>query len=495
MIKSAEQEAKSLGLLQEIKDAKAATEDENRRPALTRLRSKGRLTAREQICELVDSSSFQEIGQLVLPARHELEGPADGLVTGHATIDSKPVAIAAFDYSVFAGTLGKAGAIKLNRLLELALRHEWPLIGLYGGGGARPQEMSARPQPQPLLPVFATAAAFGARLPCVSIVSGPCFAGNAAFAALCDVLIAVEGATIGLAGPALVEGAIGKKLTAEEIGPLSVQSANGVVDIVAPNEAAATALARRLTAMLRGTVSSWKSPDVTTLRSAIPENPRFAYDVLKVVNGIVDAESFIELGANWARSAVTGFATLEGRTIGVVANQPMRGAGAIDAPAARKMTRFMKLCDRRSVPILFLCDTPGLMAGPDAEALGIVRESAELLETLSRLQTPFMTVQLRKIYGLAGSLMGGVSSRPSLILAWPTAEFGTMGFEGAIKLVYGKELAEIEDDGDRKSREAGILEEMKRSSTAIEIARRFGVDDVIDPADTRRRVLATLRIL
>ena len=331
--------------------------------------------------------------------------------------------------------------------------------------------------------------------PTVGIVAGRCFAGNANIAGVCDIIIATRKASLGMAGPPLVEAALGLKLTPEELGPAEMHESVGAVDLLVEDEAEAAAVAARYLSYFRGPAAPGEAPDTARLRDVVPENRRRAYDVRKVIEGIADLGSVLELRPRFGRAAVTSLVKVGGRPMGVLANQPMYLAGAMDSPACDKLARFISLCDAYDVPMLYLCDTPGLMAGPESEATALVRHSSRILTAAANCTTPFVTVTLRKAYGLGFYMMGSLPLHPSLYVGWPTVEFGAMGFEGAAKIVHREELAAIDDPEARRARELEIAEGMRRDNTAMARAERFEFDDIIDPADTRDVVLKFLNSL
>src|SRR5262249_31867694 len=337
--------------------------------------------------------------------------------------------------------------VKIDHMFDLAIKSRLPTICWLEGGGARPHDLNVglRGATQ----TFVAFARLSGLAPTVGIVAGRAFAGNANLAGLCDVLIATPQAVLGMAGPPLVEAALGRKLTPEEIGPADVHLRAGVIDLLAADEPAANAMARRYLGYFRGRRAPGEAPDVDRLRELVPENPRRAYDVRRAIEHVADVETVLELKADYGRAMVTALARIEGFPVGVIADQPMVLGGVIDAPAAEKAARFIDLCDAYDVPMLFLCDTPGLMVGPETERTGLVRRSARLLTKLTHATTPFMTVVLRKAYGLGYYVMGSRPLEPVLLLAWPTAEFGGMGLEGAVNIIYKKDLEAIDDPGAR----------------------------------------------
>jgi len=473
--------------------AKAATLDENRAMEVAKQHARGRRTARENVADLLDPGSFVEYGQLARPLTEGMTGAADGVVMGTGTVDGQAVAAVAYDYMVYAGTQSANNHAKLTRMFELAERHRWPVVVWPDGGGARPHDMkvSGRKASE----TFVVFARLSGLAPTVGIVSGRAFAGQANLAGLCDLLIMTPDASMGMAGPPLVEAALGVKYKPEEIGPTAVHVAAGVVDLTAADDAEAVALAKRYLGHFRGRRAPGAAPDVAKLRHLVPENPRRAYNVRRAIEGIADVGSVLELKPDFGKAAVTALIHLEGHPVGVIANQPMVLAGAIDSPASDKTARFIQLCDAYDIPLLFLADTPGLMVGPEVEKTALVRHSARVLTALANATVPYMTVVLRKAYGLGYYIMGSDAMLPSILLAWPTAEFGGMGLEGAASIIYKRELDAAPDAETRGRLHAEFTSELKRYNTALEVAGRFRYDDVIDPADTRAILARTFAAL
>jgi acetyl-CoA carboxylase carboxyltransferase component len=364
--------------LEAVRDAHRAQLDEARPTASARHKAKGRLTARENIADLLDAESFVEYGMLARPARAGMEGAADGLVMGTGTVDGLPVAAVAYDYTVHAGTQSAVNHMKIDHMFDLAIRNRLPTICWLEGGGARPHDLNVglRGAAQ----TFVAFARLSGLAPTIGVVAGRAFAGNANLAGLCDVLIATPQAVLGMAGPPLVEAALGHKLTPEEIGPADVHLRTGVIDVLASDEREANQIARRYLGYFRGRQPAGTAPDVERLRHLVPENPRRAYDIRRVIEHIADVDTALELKAQYGRAMVTALGRIEGFPVGFIADQPMVLGGVIDAPAAEKAARFIDLCDAYDVPMVFLCDTPGLMVGPDTERTGLVRRSARLLQ-------------------------------------------------------------------------------------------------------------------
>ena len=479
--------------LDEVRAAHEALQDAARPETVARQRKRNRWTAREGIAALADGGSFVEYGGLVRPAVGGMQGAADGLVMGTAQVGGRGVDIVAYDYSVHAGTQSANNHAKISRMFDHALQHRLPVICWLDGGGARPHDMKVEGRGS--AETFVIFARLSGLVPTVAILPGRAFAGHANLAGMSDVLIATRDSAMGMAGPPLVEAALGLKLTPEEIGPSDVHFASGAIDILVEDEAEAVEKAKRYLAYFGPSQPARETPDQTLLRDLVPDNPRRAYDVRRVIQGLADKGSVQELRGGYGRAMVTAFARLGGRTVGVIANQPMYLAGAMDGPACEKAARFVQICDAYDIPLLALCDTPGLMVGPEIEKTGLVRRSARLLAAMANATVPILTVVLRKAYGLGYYIMGSRPFDPAILLAWPTAEFGGMGLEGAASIIYRKELDAIGDTEQRAAAHRERTDELKRYNTSLEVAGRFGYDDVIDPADTRNILLNTLASL
>jgi acetyl-CoA carboxylase carboxyltransferase component len=476
--------------LQAVLDAHDATLDAARPKAVAQQRKRGRWTAREAIAALSDAGSFVEYGGLARPAVPDMTGAADGIVMGTARVGGRPVDLLFYDYTVYAGTQSAINHVKSSRMFEHAERLRLPVICWLDGGGARPHDMKVEARGS--TPTFVVFARLSGLVPTIGILPGRAFAGHANLAGMCDVLIATRDSAMGMAGPPLVEAALGVKLTPEEVGPAEVHVASGVIDILVDDEAQAIAAAKKYLGYFSGPTAAGPAPDTRALRDLVPENPRRAYNVRKAIEGIADVGSIMELKAGYGRAVVTSLIRIGGKPVGVVANQPMFLAGAIDSPASIKTAHFIQLCDAFDIPMLLLCDTPGLMVGPDVEKTGLVRHSARVLTALANATIPVMTVVLRKAYGLGYYIMGSQPLNPSILLAWPTAEYGGMGLEGAVNIIYRQELDAIADPERRAETHRQLTAQLKRSNTATEVAARYLYDDVIDPADTRDILLNTL---
>jgi acetyl-CoA carboxylase carboxyltransferase component len=443
----------------------------------------------------VDAGSFVEYGPLALAAQRSRRSeadliantPADGLVGGTATIDGAAAVVISYDYTVLAGTQGKRNHAKTDRLIELAGRKGCPLVLFAEGGGGRPGDVDSPAISGLTVATFRSLAALRGKIPLVAVVSGRCFAGNAALAGVCDVIIATPDANIGMGGPAMIEGGGLGVCKPEEVGPISVQRANGVVDIVAADEAGAVAAAKQYLAYFRGPQREWAPPDPRLARHAVPENRLRAYDVRAAVEAIADVGSVLELRADFAPAVVTALARVEGRAYAIIANNSLHLGGAIDGPAADKAAAFLRLADAHGLPVLSLCDTPGFMVGVESEKTATVRRFGELFTVGAQLAVPLGLIVLRKAYGLGAMAMaGGSFAAPQFTIAWPTGELGPMGLEGAVRLGFSKELAAIEDAAERRSHFDAAVAESYQRGKALSIASVFELDDVIDPAETRR---------
>ncbi len=479
--------------------------DAARPEAVARRRKTGQRTARENIEDLCDPGSFVEYGGLGVAAqrrRRTMEDlirntPADGLITGHATINADRFGaerghcvVLAYDFTVFAGTQGHLNHRKKDRMFQLARELRLPLVLFAEGGGGRPGDTDGD---------FSTRTFFdfprlSGLVPMVGIVSGRCFAGNASLLGCCDVVIATANSNVGMGGPAMIEsGGLGV-FRPEQIGPMSVQVPSGVVDIAVADEAEATRAARKYLSYFQGTVDRFACADQRILRKIIPENRLRVYDVRTVIENLADNDSVLELRPHFGRTMITALIRVEGRSIGLVANNPMHLAGAIDSDGADKAARFIMLCDAFDIPLLYLCDTPGIMVGPEIEKTALVRHSSRMFLAGANVQVPFLKIVLRKAYGLGAIAMsGGADDAAVFTVAWPTGEFGPMALEGAAKLGYRNELAAISDPVERKRKFDEMVASLYQRGKALNVATHFAVDDVIDPADSRRWISGALR--
>jgi len=484
------------------------TRDAARPDAVARRRATGQRTARENVDDLVDPGSFVEYAPLVIAAQRRRRSvadliartPADGLVGGIGRVNghlfdehASRAVVMSYDYTVLAGTQGQQNHRKKDRLFELAEKHRLPIVLLAEGGGGRPGDTDGVGVAGLDCMAFHLFGRLSGLVPLVGITSGYCFAGNAALLGSCDVVIATEGSNIGMGGPAMIEGGGLGVFHPDEVGPLDVQVRNGVVDIAVRDEAEAVAVAKQYLSYFQGPVRTWECADQRRLRGLIPENRLRVYDVRRVIDTLADSGSVLELRRGFGFGMVTALARIEGRPVGIVANNPRHLGGAIDAEAADKEAHFLQLCDAFDIPVVFLCDTPGFMVGPEAEKESLVRKAGRLFVVGGSMTVPFCTIVLRKGYGLGAQAMaGGGFKVPMFTLAWPTGEFGGMGLEGAVKLGYRKELAALEDPGERRKLFDEMVARMYEHGKAISTASHFEIDDVIDPADSRRWITTML---
>ena len=489
-------------LAQVLERRRLATDDAARAAAIQKRHATGLRTARENVADLCDPGSFNEYGALTLAAqrarRSEQEliekTPGDGIVTGVGTVGGRRTAVLAYDYTVLAGTQGIRNHRKTDRLLELAERHRLPLVLFAEGGGGRPGDTDSSELFHLIVPSFHTFARLSGLVPRVGIVSGRCFAGNAALLGCCDVVIATPEASIGMGGPAMIEGGGLGSFAPEEVGPVSVQEPNGVIDVVVDDEAAAIATAKRFLSYFDGPREDWSCADQTLLRTAIPADPRRVHDARALLRTLADDDSVLELRPQFGRTVVTAFARIAGRPLGVIANDPRHLAGALDADGSDKAARFMQLCDAFGLPLLTLVDTPGFMVGPESEKTATVRHTSRMFVTAATLTVPLLCVIVRRAFGLGAQAMaGGSLHAPAITLAWPSGELGAMGVEGAVRLALRNELDQIADEGEREQRVKDLVAAVRAQSTALNAATFFELDDVIDPADTRARLVQTLQ--
>ncbi|MEV4123860.1 carboxyl transferase domain-containing protein [Nocardia sp. NPDC049707] len=494
--------------LTEVRERHRIGLDARRPAAVAKRHELGRRTARENIADLVDDDSFLEYGALAVAAQRLRRSPedliantpADGLIGGIATInadrfgaEAARALVMSYDYTVLAGTQGMRNHAKTDRMLELAHEQRLPVVFFTEGGGGRPGDTDYSGISGLDVTTFRAMGALSGRVPLVGIVSGRCFAGNAALLGMCDVVIATPDANIGMGGPAMIEGGGLGIYAPEDIGPIDVQRRNGVVHIVAADEAEAVAAARRYLSYFQGPLEDWTEADPRIARHVVPENRLRAFDIREVIAAVADIDSVLELRRDWGVGVVTALIRVEGRPFGLIANDCHHLGGAIDAPAADKLSAFLRLCDAHGLPVISLCDTPGFMVGPEAEKQATVTKFSKLFIDSAALTVALGTVIIRKGYGLGAQAMAAGSFRaPRFVIAWPTGEIGGMGLEGAVRLGFAKELAAIEDPDKRQEAFDNLVQLAYANGKALTAATVLELDDVIDPADTRRWI-RTLR--
>ncbi len=484
--------------------------DENRPKAVERRQAKNQRTARANVEDFLDPGSFIEYGALAIAAqrgrrsREDLMArtPTDGLIAGLGSVngslfgeENSRCLVMAYDYTVLAGTQGYFNHKKMDRMLRLAHEQEIPLILFAEGGGGRPGDVDAEGVMIAGLDLttFAQFGGFSGKAPLVGIVSGPCFAGNAALLGCCDVIIAAKNSNIGMGGPVMIEGGGLGKFNPEDVGPIDVQTQNGVVDIAVADDVEAVTVAKKYLSYFQGDVSDWEAPDQNRLRSLIPENRRRVYDMRLVIKTLADVDSFLELRPDYGKEMITGFMRIEGKPFGVIANNCRHQAGAIEAEGADNVARLMQICNAHGLPILSLIDTPGFMVGPDIETRAQVRHVCRMFVLGSHLSVPYISVVTRRAYGLGAMAMAkGGFHEPVFTIAWPTGEFGAMGLEGAVKMGFRRQLEAIEDPEEREALYNKLLDQLYERGKAVNMASYLEIDAVIDPIDTRKWILKGL---
>jgi acetyl-CoA carboxylase carboxyltransferase component len=534
--------------LTHLTQRRALLQDAARPEAMSRRHATGLRSARENVAALLDAGSFSEFGAFAVAAQRsrrtdedlQRNTPADGLITGTGTVHGRPCAVMAYDYTVLAGTQGVWNHAKSDRLLDVARRSRLPLVLFAEGGGGRPGDVDWPGVAGLDCTTFASLAALSGEVPLVGIVAGRCFAGNAALLGCCDLIIAVEGASIGLGGPAMIEGGGLGRVEPDAVGPVDVHWANGVVDVRVPDEAAAVAVAKKWLGLVAdraagpsksglvtspsggaqgsaavpvslhdpGGVFSGASPaafghhqewlpggDPITLRHALPTQRNTAFDPRPILQTVCDADSLLELRQGFGPGVVTAVARLGGRPVALAASDCRHLGGALDGPACDKLVRFLRLADAQGWPVITFVDTPGFMVGPDSERTGLVRRAGDLFIAAARLRVPWFSVMLRRGFGLgAMALAGGHFHKPRATCAWPAAEFGPMGLEGAVRLGFRKELEAQPEGPQREALFQRLLSEAVQRGQAMNMASHLEIDDVIDPAETRDWLLRQLAV-
>ncbi len=494
--------------LQYFKQRQHLTSDAARPKAINKRHAKAYRSARENLTDLCDPDSFIEYGQFAVAAQRRrtdidtlrTSTAADGILTGLATInndlyDDSSVAVVVNDYTVLAGTQGYFHHKKLDRILEMAEAQGLPIVMYTEGGGGRPGDTDVDTTIAGLnIHSFSTWARLSGLVPKITVNNGYCFAGNAALFGCSDIRIATKSSCIGMAGPAMIEGGGLGTFKPTDIGPVEVQTKNGVIDLVADDESHATALAKQALGYFQGKLTSWQCEDQGDLRSMMPEDRRFTYNVHRIINTLVDSGSFLELKPLYGQAMIIGFARIEGRPVGILANNCKVLGGAIDTDAAEKAAGFINLCSAFGIAVVSLSDTPGFMVGPDSEKQGAVNSFSQLFVAGAKTQSPIVAIILRKGYGLGSMAMtGGSYMSPVYTASWPTGEFGGMGLEGAVKLGFKKELEAETDPNAREALFNSLLQTMYDQGKATEAASFLEIDAVIDPADTRRVIINALQ--
>lgn len=483
------QEGKALEqpLIDQVVAARNVAYDAARPEAVAARHAAGHLTARERIAALCDPGSFVEYGVQAQAQPDRFDTPADGLVAGVGAVARRPVAVASYDMTVFKGTQGEVNQAKLERLLGIALEHPWPFVCFADGEGSRPPELRGGYQSaiggRGSVGLIDGLCALSGWAPSIAIVSGPCLDGHATIPMLAEFVVATAGSVMGAAESPL---------------PVETHERLGNVDRVEADEPAAIAAVRQyLSLILDDRSAGEESPAAQTLRTILPANRKRAYDVRKVIDALLDAGSRLELRPNWGGSLVACLGRLGGRTVGIFGNQPLsRVAGAIDAEAADKMCRFIELCSAYSIPLVSIIDSPGFHIGPQAEREGMARHHIRTLSAIVNRTVPLYCVQLRKSYGLGPLVMTGFGGRrpPELRLAWPTVERGGMSLEGAAYLVKRKEILAAGTPEEAQKIRDDYANTLRERESGVRAGQSFAFDEVIDPAETRDRLIAVLRL-
>jgi acetyl-CoA carboxylase carboxyltransferase component len=527
--------------LARLQARRALLEDAARPEAMARRHASGLRSARENVADLLDVGSFSEMGAFAVAAQRsrrteedlQRNTPADGLITGTGTVGGRPCAVMAYDYTVLAGTQGAWNHAKSDRLLDVVRRARLPLVLFAEGGGGRPGDVDWPGVAGLDCTTFAALAALSGQVPLVGIAAGRCFAGNAALLGCCDLIIAVEGASIGLGGPAMIEGGGLGRVEPDEVGPVDVHWANGVADVRVPDEATAVAVAKQWLGLVAGegsfgapgapsTLGASRRPggtsdpeftsasseealkrtegavpggDLLSLRQALPTQRNTAFDPRPILRTVCDAGSMLELRAGYGQGLVTAVARVGGQSVAIAASDCRHLGGALDGPACDKLARFLRLADAQGWPVITFVDTPGFMVGPDSERTGLVRRAGDLFIAAARLRVPLFSVMLRRGFGLgAMALTGGHFHAPRAICAWPSGEFGPMGLEGSVRLGFRKELQAQPEGPQREALFQRLLAEAVERGQALNMASHLEIDEVIDPAETRDWLLRQLAV-
>jgi acetyl-CoA carboxylase carboxyltransferase component len=463
---------------------------------------RGKLTVRERIDILFDPGTFVELGLLAHARDGDADAtPADGIVTGHGEVDGREVWVIAYDFTVMAGSMGAVGEqFKAARVRELALRYRKPIVWLLDSAGARIQETAGSTFAGTGF-LFYDQVVMSGVVPQVAAMLGPCAAGTAYIPGLADFVPMVKGtSSMALGGARLVKAATGEEVTDHDMGGSQVHCyESGVGDNEVDNDAECIATVRRFLSYLPSSNTepppfrdTGDPPDrlLEGLEKIVPVNPRAAYDVRKVIKAIFDHESWLEIKPTWAKNIVIGFACAGGHPVGVVANQPMHKGGILDLNAADKAARFIRMCDAFNVPLVYLMDVPGFMVGSQVEKEGIIRHGAKMLYATSEATVPKVTVIMRKAYGAGYYVMNGKGYQPDTIVAWPFAEISVMGPEGAVNIIFNKQ---IEGSDNPDATRAQLIETIRAQINPYLAAGWAMIDDVIDPAETRRVIIRGIK--
>ncbi|MCC2591952.1 acyl-CoA carboxylase subunit beta [Tessaracoccus sp. OS52] len=491
--------------LEQLAERRAAVEAGGGADKLDKHRAKGKLTARERIESLIDEGSFQETGafrrnRTTTFGMDKADLPADGVVTGSASVLGRPVHLASQDFTVMGGSAGEAHSIKVTEMLNASLTTGTPFIFINDSGGARVQEgidsLSGYGK------VFYANVLLSGAVPQISIIAGPCAGGAAYSPALTDFIIQTRKAHMFITGPGVIKQVTGEEVTQDDLGGADAHmSRSGVVHFVADDDEQAILIAKKLLSFLPQ--NNTEDPPIVDPDDVVESNPKLreiipvasnkGYDVREVISEIVDHRDFLEVQAGWAMNIVVGFGRIVGRTVGIIANQPSVMSGVLDIDSSDKASQFIRFCNAFNIPVVNLVDVPGFLPGVAQEHNGIIRHGAKMLYAYSAATVPKITVVLRKAYGGAYLAMCSKDLGADKVFAWPTAEIAVMGAEGAAGVVFRREIEAAED---KDARRAELVEEYRETfSTPYMAASRGLVDDIIDPADTRRQIAMALELL
>lgn len=485
--------------------------DEARPEAVAKRRKISARTARENVANTCDPESFIEYGALTVAAQrgqHSVEElmqttTGDGLIAGLGSVNGayfdeakSRCAVMAYDYTVVAGTQSYFNHKKACRILEIARERSIPVIWWTEGGGGRPGEVDiAHVRPTGLnIDTGIFYARLSGLVPRIAVNHGRCFAGNAVMFGASDITIATRNSSIGMGGPAMIEVAGMGTVSPDDVGPIDIMSANGVVDVVVEDEIEAAQVARQAMSYFQGPLSQWRCADQRLLRHAIPDQRMRGYDPRRMIETIADEGSFLELRRQFGRGMITAFVRIEGRPFGLICNDCAYQSGVIDNEGSDKAARFFQLCDAFDIPILSLIDTPGFMVGIESEKSAAARHGVRMMTVGSNITVPIFAIVVRRCYGFGGTAMaGGGTSRPFFIISWPSGEFGGMAPQGAVQLGYRRQLDATSDPAARKALNDALVEDYYERGKAVTAAQYLDVDAVIDPAETRHWIIRGLK--
>lgn len=491
--------------IDELNQLKKLTLDAARPHAVEKQKKLGKMTARERLELLSDPESFMEIGQLVIGSNiSDKETPADGVITGVGLVDGRPTAVVNYDFTVIGGSQGKKGHEKTDSLHEMVLDQAMPIVYLLDGGGGRAQDMDlSQSDPHGKVTMFYDQVRLSGWVPMVAGILGPAFAGHANLAAVCDLIIMVEEtSSMGIAGTHFARRSISFDTTPGELGGARMHAeVSGLADVLVKDDEECILKIKDYLSYFPGNAS--KMPPMGScddpvdrkeaiLRDIVPDSEKGAYDMYRIIQAVVDHGRIFDIKPDWAKNIITCLARLNGRSVGIIANQPMCKAGVIDAKGGEKMAHFIEICDAFNIPLIFFTDVPGIMIGPESEREGTVKRGLKPLFALGHKTVPSICVIIRKNYGIAAYIMGARDCGHNMVIGWPTAELGGMGLEGAVEVLHRKQISASKEPD--KLREK-LINEIRSKIQAINLARAFSLDDVIDPMETRPYLIKALNYL